>query len=172
VLPPASTRCIAACRSASLSRIVDCDQDKTIRTLVADSPVSSTSSRLRSSRISSARLERGEPPVPERPASVSWMATSGTDPAAVTEGDGVPAPPIRLSPRGAIPPGPADAVERLLRDPSLPNNERGKGMLRLLHVNAVGSEQLPDATATVPPHCVAIPMQLARQYAKMWQDFA
>jgi hypothetical protein len=59
-----------------------------------------------------------------------------------------------------------------MRDPSLRNNERGKGMLRLLHVNAVGAEQLPDVAATVPPHCVAIIVQLARQYAKMWQDFA
>ena len=63
-------------------------------------------------------------------------------------------------------------MEKLLRDPSLRNNERGKGMLRLLHVNAVGADQLPDAAAAVPPHCVGIVVQLARQYAKMWQDFA
>jgi hypothetical protein len=63
-------------------------------------------------------------------------------------------------------------VERLLRDPSLRNNERGKGMLRLLHVNAVGAGQLPDAAATVPPHCVGVMVWLARQYAQMWQDFA
>ena len=60
---------------------------------------------------------------------------------------------------------PAATVEKLLRDPSLRNNERGKGMLRLLHVNAVGAEQLPDAAAAVPPHCVGIVVQLARQYA-------
>ena len=63
-------------------------------------------------------------------------------------------------------------MEKLLRDPSLRNNERGKGMLRLLHINAVGAEQLPDVAAAVPPHCVAIVVQLARQYAQMWQDFA
>ena len=45
-------------------------------------------------------------------------------------------------------------------------------MLRLLHVNAVGAEQLPDAAAAVPPHCVGIVVHLARQYATMWQDFA
>jgi hypothetical protein len=70
------------------------------------------------------------------------------------------------------PPNPATAVEKLLRDPSLRNNERGKGMLRLLHVNAVGTKQLPDVAASVPPHCVGIVAQLARQYAKMWQEFA
>jgi hypothetical protein len=63
-------------------------------------------------------------------------------------------------------------VEKLLRDPSLRSNEQGKGMLRLLHVNAAGSEQLPDAARTVPPHCVGIVVQLARQYARMWEDFA
>ncbi len=63
-------------------------------------------------------------------------------------------------------------VEKLLRDPSLRNNERGKGMLRLLHVNAVGAGQLPDVAEALPPHCVGTVVQLARQYAKMWQEFA
>jgi hypothetical protein len=63
-------------------------------------------------------------------------------------------------------------VEKLLHDPSLYNNERSKRMLRLLHINAAGAEQLPDAAAAVPPHCVGIVMQLARQYAMMWQQFA
>ena len=36
----------------------------------------------------------------------------------------------------------------------------------------VGAVQLPDVAATVPPHCVGIVVQLAHQYAKMWQDFA
>jgi ParB-like chromosome segregation protein Spo0J len=79
---------------------------------------------------------------------------------------------IRFSSWAAAPPDPAVAVEKLLRDPSLRNNERGKGMLRLLHINAAGAEQLPDAAAAVPPHCVDIVVQLARQYATMWQDFA
>jgi hypothetical protein len=63
-------------------------------------------------------------------------------------------------------------VAKLLRDPSLRSSERGKGMLRLLHVNAVGAEQLPAVAPAVPPHCVAVVVQLSRQYAKMWQDFA
>lgn len=40
---------------------------------------------------------------------------------------------------------PAVTVEKLLHDPSLRNNERGKGLLRLLYINAVGADQLPDA---------------------------
>jgi ParB-like chromosome segregation protein Spo0J len=135
------------------------------------------------------RLERGESPVPERPAASAAQANAastyatvssdtagqGADPLA-DDGSTVPASPLRLSPRPAsravAPPDPAATVEKLLRDPSLRNNERGKGVLRLLHVNAVGAEQLPDVAAAVPPHCVGIVVQLARHYAQMWQDFA
>jgi hypothetical protein len=63
-------------------------------------------------------------------------------------------------------------VEKLLRDPSLRNNEQGKKTLRLLYINAVSAEQLPDVAAAVPPHCVTTVVQLARHYAQMWQDFA
>ena len=122
------------------------------------------------------RLARGESPVPDKPAAnAARNGTSGNGAEADTESDsacdGVSAQAIRFRPR-AVAPDPAAAVERLLRDPSLRNNERGKGMLRLLHVNAVGAEQLPNAAATLPPHCVGIVVQLARQYAQMWQDFA
>lgn len=118
------------------------------------------------------RLERGESPVPEKSAAnATRKAASSNGAGADAESDGAPAPASRFNPRAAAPPDPAAAVEKLLRDPSL-RNERDKGMLRLLHVNAVGVVQLPDVAATVPPHCVGIVVQLARQYAKMWQDFA
>ena len=132
------------------------------------------------------RLERGESPVPAGRTGQATAAVAGTT--ARNEvaghgasahgdlGDAVPASSLRFklrsAPQAAVPPDPAAAVEKLLRDPSLRANERGKGMLRLLHVNAVGAEQLPDAAATVPPHCVSIVVELAHQYAKMWQDFA
>jgi ParB-like chromosome segregation protein Spo0J len=119
------------------------------------------------------RLERGESPVPEKPgANAARTGTSGNGAEADTQSNGASAQATRSSSRAVAPPDPAAAVEKLLRDPSLRNNERGKGMLRLLHLNAVGAEQLPDVAATVPPHCVGIVVQLARQYAKMWQDFA
>lgn len=126
------------------------------------------------------RLERGESPVPERPTAVHTDADDGDaghhgdgDPGTrLDEADDSTRPPVRLTPHTLASPDASATVEKLLRDPSLRNNERGKGMLRLLHVNAVGVEQLPDVAATVPPHCVGIVVQLARQYAKMWQDFA
>jgi hypothetical protein len=129
------------------------------------------------------RLERGEPPAPEKPgtargkeAQVSVNGQVGGDAGARPDGDGEAA---RPGPRPGSRPGsrpasadPAAIVDKLLRDPSLRNNEQGKGMLRLLHSNAVGTEQLPDVAAAVPPHCVTTVVQLARRYAMMWQDFA
>jgi ParB-like chromosome segregation protein Spo0J len=119
------------------------------------------------------RLERGESPVPFKPAAIvarHRASDNGTE--ADPDSDGVSAQALRFRSRIAAPPDPAVAVEKLLRDPSLRNNDRGKGMLRLLHANAIGVEQLPDAAATLPPHCVGIVVQLARRYARMWQDFA
>ena len=113
------------------------------------------------------RLERGESPVPDRPAVNAARLGTGAE----ADGDRPALGSLRFSARAPQPPAPAIVVEKLLRDPSL-RNERGKGMLRLLHINAVGAEQLPDAAAALPPHCVGIVVQLAHQYAKMWQDFA
>jgi hypothetical protein len=107
------------------------------------------------------RLERGEPPVSDKTDAVRDAAASreGTNDSA------------RTASRSASQ-DPAVTVEKLLRDPSLRNNERGKEMRRLLYVNAADAEQLSDVVAEVPPHCTTIIVQLAHQHAKMWQDFA
>jgi ParB-like chromosome segregation protein Spo0J len=122
------------------------------------------------------RLERGEPAVPEkqRPVGGGTASDAGAD-ADGGESTENQTPVTRLgSPKvGAkAPTDPASAVEKLLRDPSLRSNERGKGMLRVLHVNAVADEQLRDIAISVPPHCVSLVAQLAHQYAEMWQEFA
>jgi ParB-like chromosome segregation protein Spo0J len=117
------------------------------------------------------RLERGESPVPHKPAANAarnGASGNGTEPD--TDSDCAHA--TRFSSRAAAPPDPAATVEKLMRDPSLRGTEHGKGMLRLLHVNAICAEQLPATAAAVPPHCVGLVVLLARQYAKMWQDFA
>jgi ParB-like chromosome segregation protein Spo0J len=131
------------------------------------------------------RLERGESPTPERPSATTDAAYpnatrggyAGNGTRSHAGAVDVPAPvgrpaPLRSASRPATAPDPAATVEKLLRDPSLRSNEQGKGMLRLLHVNAVGAVQLPDVAATVPPHCVTIVVKLARQYARMWDEFA
>jgi ParB-like chromosome segregation protein Spo0J len=148
--------------------------------LLTEQPEASLREVARAAGISAAtvldvrkRLERGESPVPDKSvASATRKASGGNGAADSTASDGTSAQALRFSSRTAASPEPAVAVVKLLRDPSLRNNERGKGMLRLLHVNAVGAEQLPDVADAVPAHCVAVIVQLARQYAKMWQDFA
>jgi ParB-like chromosome segregation protein Spo0J len=113
------------------------------------------------------RLARGDSPVPEKPA-----ANAAREAVVPPQSLQAIAVSTRLNQQTAPTSNPATTVEKLSRDPSLRNTERGKGMLRLLHVNAVGAEQLPDVATSVPPHCVGVVVQLAREYAKMWQDFA
>lgn len=106
------------------------------------------------------RLERGDPPAPgKRGAARNAVNTTG---GACSSTAARSAAPLEL----------AAMMEKLLRDPSLRSNVQGKEMLRLLHVNAVGAGELSTAAGALPPHCVAIIVQLARQYAQMWQDFA
>lgn len=148
--------------------------------LLTEQPEASLREVARAAGISAAtvldvrkRLERGESPVPDKSAASAVRKGSGSNGAADNRAsDGTSSQALRFSSRAVASPEPAVAVVKLLRDPSLRNNERGKGMLRLLQVNAVGAEQLPDVADAVPAHCVAIVVQLARQYAKMWYDFA
>lgn len=65
-----------------------------------------------------------------------------------------------------------DAVEKLLRDPSLRHSEHGRTLLRLLQLNAAGAQDWPGVVAAVPPHCAPIIGRLARHYAQKWLDFA
>jgi hypothetical protein len=145
------------------------------------------------------RLGRGESPVPDKPTASAVRTSAAGGNATATRsagsnggtadgraGHGEELPPddcsmtsavaSRFNPvrdsRPARPPNPADAVDRLLRDPSLRDNELGKGMLRLLHLNAIAAQQLPSAAAGLPAHCIDTVALLARQYAKMWQEFA
>ncbi len=162
--------------------------------LLIDQPDASLRDVARAAGISPAtvldvrnRLGRGEPPAPAKPGpagsggaparSAGGAGGAGGNAARGHAGEGsVSTLPARHGPwpgsRPEAAPDAAATVEKLLRDPSLRNNDQGKEMLRLLHINAVGAEQLPDVAAMVPPHCVTTVVHLARQYARMWQDFA
>lgn len=67
---------------------------------------------------------------------------------------------------------PGSVVEKLLRDPSLRHKEEGRHLLRLLRQNAIGLDEWSELTAAVPPHCGALVVHLARQYAETWLGFA
>ena len=123
------------------------------------------------------RLERGESPVPGRLAvrgssGSGQMANGSTHVEVGVPARGPQAPDVTAETRPTSPADPAATVAKLLRDPSLRNSDRGKGMLRLLHVNAVSEAELPDTVGAVPPHCVGVVVQLARHYARMWHEFA
>jgi ParB-like chromosome segregation protein Spo0J len=114
------------------------------------------------------RLDRGESPVPTKTTGPTRTTgpTKTTSPAKTTAPTKTTGPERKLQELSVI-------VERLLRDPSLRGNERGRGMLRLLQQhNAVGSRQLLDVAIALPPHCVTAVTQCARHYENMWHDFA
>lgn len=116
------------------------------------------------------RLARGEPPAPQKPGAAGSNGASGGHANGRTGSERASGPPSGARPTAA--PDPAATVDKLLRDPALRNNEHGKEMLRLLHINAVSARQLPNAAATLPPHCVTTIVRLAHHYATMWHDFA
>jgi hypothetical protein len=71
------------------------------------------------------------------------------------------------------PAGPGqDALETLLRDPSLLRNEQLGRFLRLLERNAVGPQEWSDLIAAVPPDYADLVAQLARQYSQRWLSLA
>lgn len=109
------------------------------------------------------RLESGEDPVPGSPAQRN-RSTSAVRRPAKRESS-------RQGPETSAP-SPAFALEKLMRDPSLRHNERGRQLLMIFHHNAISAQEWSDITAAVPPHCAALAMQVARHLAQMWLEFA
>ncbi|GCB43874.1 staQ protein [Streptomyces sp. NL15-2K] len=105
------------------------------------------------------RLAVGEPPVgaPHAP-HAPHVAEETTEP---------------RSQRRAVPVthDPGNALEKLLRDPSLRQKEIGRELLRLLHHNAIVMKEWPELVAAVPQHCTRTTADLARQYAESWVKF-
>jgi len=67
---------------------------------------------------------------------------------------------------------PAMVLEKLLRDPSLRHKEEGRQLLRLFQQNAMATKEWSELTAVVPTHCTALVVDLARQCAETWMEFA
>lgn len=111
------------------------------------------------------RLERGQGPAPAR-AGRKGTARSLDRPAEPTASTGT-----RRAVR-AMRHVPAFVLDKLLRDPSLRHNEQGRRLLRWLQHNPAGPQDRSSVIAAVPPHCAALVVQLARQNAQMWLDFA
>jgi hypothetical protein len=63
-------------------------------------------------------------------------------------------------------------LERLRRDPSLRDHDRGRWLLRLLQNNAIRTKDWPEIVAGIPAHCSTQIEQLARGYSQMWLELA
>jgi ParB-like chromosome segregation protein Spo0J len=91
--------------------------------------------------------------------------TAGTAPAGVGRRRSVPRVPQEYS-------DPAAVLEKLVRDPSLRHKAEGRQLLRLLQQNAIRTEEWSGLTAAVPAHCGELVVDLARQCAEIWLEFA
>lgn len=143
--------------------------------LIAENPQASLREVARRAGISPAtvsdvrkRLMSGESPVPEQRAG---MPHSGTDQAESADrsqsGEQYTGQKMRL-----MQPAPASLVEKLLRDPSLRHKEEGRHLLRVLQQNALGDQAWAKLAAAVPSHYGDLVVDLARQYAETWMEFA
>ncbi|MFA7767436.1 ParB N-terminal domain-containing protein [Streptomyces sp. NPDC048723] len=66
----------------------------------------------------------------------------------------------------------AALVKRLKADPALRFTETGRNLLRLLTLHTLRKEEWEAIIDNVPPHCSDIVVDLARQFADLWADFA
>jgi ParB-like chromosome segregation protein Spo0J len=119
------------------------------------------------------RLECGEAPAPGRP---EGEAPGRPEEAAQAQParnhDERRALPAYSRAQRAVRHAPAFLLDKLLRDPSLRHNEQGRRLLRWLQHNPAGPQDRSSVIAVVPPHCAALVVQLARQNAQMWLEFA
>ncbi|HEV2635913.1 MAG TPA: hypothetical protein VGX23_12240 [Actinocrinis sp.] len=78
--------------------------------------------------------------------------------------------PAEAHPGGQAVPG--LLVRMLAADPSLRLNEQGRGLLRLLVVQAIGPAEWSNLLDVVPAHRADLVIELAESYARTWSRFA
>lgn len=66
----------------------------------------------------------------------------------------------------------AATLESLRRDPSLRFSDAGRFLLRWLDMNRAGLAGYEQIIEVVPEHCAGAIVELARQYASAWTEFA
>ncbi|MET7356647.1 ParB/RepB/Spo0J family partition protein [Streptomyces mirabilis] len=143
--------------------------------LIAENPEASLRQVARRAGISPAtvsdvrkRLLSGEPPVAERRPVVVAPASEENP---QTASEQVPRQRVMRKVR-LVQPDPVALLEKLLRDPSLRHKEEGRHLLRLLQQNALGNRTWAKLAAVVPSHSRDLVVDLARQYAETWTEFA
>ncbi|MFE5030655.1 winged helix-turn-helix transcriptional regulator [Streptomyces sp. NPDC056683] len=145
--------------------------------LIAEDPHASLREVARRAGISPAtvsdvrkRLLSGELPVAERRRAVADESSADAGLPAVP--GRIPAQRTARKVRRVEQPDPVDLLDKLLRDPSLRHKEDGRHLLRLLQQNALGNQMWHKLAAVVPTHCCDLVVDLARQYAETWMEFA
>jgi ParB-like chromosome segregation protein Spo0J len=63
-------------------------------------------------------------------------------------------------------------VNRLKADPALRYTDTGRNLLRLLTLHTLWTEEWEGIVNNIPPHCVGVLADLARQFADLWTDLA
>jgi hypothetical protein len=117
------------------------------------------------------RLRKGESPVPNRPRGKrpggGERAPGGgtadrprTGPVAGHRGG-------RISREGRV-----AVIERLRADPALRFSEKGRSLLRLLHLHTMKDEELDRIAESVPAHWRSTVASLARECARVWTELA
>lgn len=104
------------------------------------------------------RLQRGEEPVPGQGNNIGVAAETPPD-----------ALPVRCSSLGGV--APTVTLEKLMRDPSLRQNELGRRLLRMFKENVLAAKDMTDIVASVPSHCIELIIQLSRHNSCMWEEF-
>ncbi|MFJ7497894.1 winged helix-turn-helix transcriptional regulator [Streptomyces sp. NPDC097727] len=150
--------------------------------LIAENPQASLREVARRAGISPAtvsdvrrRLLSGELPVAERRPDAGTQDLGDPDTGGIDGADeAAPAADRQRAARKVrlVQPDPVALIEKLLRDPSLRHKEEGRHLLRLLQQNALGDQAWFKLAAVVPSHCRDLVVDLARQCAETWMEFA
>jgi hypothetical protein len=109
------------------------------------------------------RLRKGESPVPDRPRA----RRRGMGEQAARSGLAASPKGSRVSSEGRV-----AVVERLRADPALRFTEKGRSLLRLLHIHTMKDEELGRIADSVPAHCRGTVAYLARECAQLWVELA
>ncbi|MEZ0365364.1 ParB N-terminal domain-containing protein [Mycobacterium sp. pUA109] len=121
------------------------------------------------------RIDKGENPLPDNPAKNSrHRAAQGANATDATEDPSVGGP--RGVPRAGATVSAGvhghDLLQRLRKDPALRGSERGRALLRLLSTVVVTISTFNELAEAVPIHCSGTIAEIARKYARAWQEIA
>ncbi|HEY8044703.1 MAG TPA: ParB N-terminal domain-containing protein [Streptosporangiaceae bacterium] len=114
------------------------------------------------------RLRNGENPVPDRPRARP-RGTGDRE-----SGGGRPRAGLGAGPKGGriSREGRVAVIERLRADPALRFSEKGRSLLRLLHLHTMKDEELDRIAESVPAHLRTTVAFLARECARLWTELA